>query len=430
MAIKKIFMPCAFTWGNKGDAALLIAAAQALRQQWPDAEVSFSSFTPELDSGKYGERFVGMPINPVGKLNWIIHWIPALSPILLGLTCLLVYGYLSLRRLLGLSRSRFGMTAGMAGFMDELQSADLVVAMPGGYLQATVWNDDYWLLHWLSLMIAKRENKPVIIYAQSVGPFVGLHAWFAKTLLHRLDLIMVREKFSAKRMEELEVPQARVVVVPDAAFGLRDLGTGRAEIEALVHRVESEGKPLVGVSVRNHHFPGEADPKQSMEKYLNEVARTADYLVEQLGAKVFFVPQCIGIGGNDLSVSQEVLKRMRRQDGAEILREDLSPVGLQSFYSRLHLLIGTRMHANILALCAGTPVVAISYERKTDGIMHKLGLQGYVVDIAKVEGKLLETVKQALAESGNYRQSLARAIPEIRQEALKTPQFIAERFGV
>jgi colanic acid/amylovoran biosynthesis protein len=426
-------MPCAFTWGNKGDAALLIAAAQALRLHWPNAEITFQSFTPYTDAGKFDERFVGMPISPTGKLNWMMHWIPGWSPLLVGLACVLTLGYLTvhkaLRRVFRVPYSDAGLFS-MKPFMNALREADLVVAMPGGYLQATAWNDDYWLLHWLTLMIAKLEAKPVILYAQSVGPFTSLHSWLARKLLRRLDLILVREEFSATRMEQLGIPAGKVRVVPDAAFGLSDPGDSYAEVAAIVERAQATGRPLVGISVRSHHFPGVADRHRAMEKYLAEVARVADGLIETLGARVFFVPQCIGIGGNDLEVSRQVLNRMRHRSQVEIVSDDLSPLALKSLYGQLTLLVGTRMHANILALCAGTPVVAISYERKTDGIMQRLGLSGYVVDINEVEGQLQDRVSVALANSTAYRATLADVIPKIRAEALRTPNLIAQRLSV
>lgn len=433
MTVRKIFMPCAFTWGNKGDAALLIAAAQAIRQQWPEAELSFQSFTPVLDAAKYRERFVAMPINPGGKLNWAIHWVPGLSPLILAAACLLVLGYLSFRRavfgLLGLHGSVAGLF-GWRALVEEIRGADVVVAMPGGYLQATVWGDDYWLLHWLTLRIVVLERKPLVIYAQSVGPFVGPHRWFAKALLRHVDLVMVREQFSARRMEALGVPAVRLRVVPDAAFALSDTGASHAEIDHLLQHESATGNPLVGVSVRSHHFPGLSDPAQAMERYLDEVAAAADHLIDVYGARVLFVPQCIGIGGNDLHVSERVRQRMKRPNESRIITEDLSPLALQSLYGRLRLLVGTRMHANILALCAGTPVVAISYERKTDGIMERLGLGAFVLDIASIQGRLVEAVQAAMDTSADYRSRLAIAIPEIRAEAQRTPALIAERFGI
>jgi colanic acid/amylovoran biosynthesis protein len=59
------------------------------------------------------------------------------------------------------------------------------------------------------------------------------------------------------------------------------------------------------------------------------------------------------------------------------------------------------MHAAILALCAGTPVVPISYEFKTKELFGSLGLPELVIDIEEVTASgLIEVVRAALDRLG------------------------------
>ena len=62
---------------------------------------------------------------------------------------------------------------------------------------------------------------------------------------------------------------------------------------------------------------------------------------------------------------------------------------LQSIYSNLDIMIGTRMHANILALTRGTPGLPIGYLHKTLGIARYVGIEDWVLDIQNINGEVL-----------------------------------------
>lgn len=431
--IERIFVACGFTWNNKGDAALLTATAQALRGELPGIDLGFSSFTPELDSQRYGERVVRMPIDPAGRPAKAMRKFGFASPIALR-------GFLGL--LLGLFRvwlllHRFSpslvTTAALGRFgptTNEILRSDLVVALPGGYLQATNWRDDYWLFHWLTLGMALAADKPVMIYAQSVGPFVGLHRSWARSMLRRISVISVREEFSLARLVGLGLDRNDILVVPDAAFGLTSSGVQDPVLSSAISELQRFPGPWIGVSVREHHFPGAATPDLLMERYLSEVAGAADRIIESTGGSAIFVPQCIGSGGRDPEISRAVVSRMRHPTKALVIEDDLSPQALQFVYGKFEMLVGTRMHANILAMTAGTPVAAIAYERKTNGIMRMLGLEEDVINIDDLQGRLGDFVESVYLRRGAIRNELATAIPKVRNLARNTPRRLFEKCGI
>jgi colanic acid/amylovoran biosynthesis protein len=83
---------------------------------------------------------------------------------------------------------------------------------------------------------------------------------------------------------------------------------------------------------------------------------------------------------DDRPVTERVINELKRE-GAEVLH--LKKVkGLESarkIYSSIDLLLGMRMHSNIIAATQGTPFLAISYEYKTEGIAEQLGMEKYCI---------------------------------------------------
>ena len=78
---------------------------------------------------------------------------------------------------------------------------------------------------------------------------------------------------------------------------------------------------------------------------------------------------------------------------AELLKHGIKtnriarPDSLESalkIYSQLDLLIGMRMHSNILSAVQGVPFIAVAYEHKTKGISKYVGLERYCLDYEKV----------------------------------------------
>jgi colanic acid/amylovoran biosynthesis protein len=95
----------------------------------------------------------------------------------------------------------------------------------------------------------------------------------------------------------------------------------------------------------------------------------------------------------------------------------------------MDLFAGTRLHSNIFALTAGTPVVAIAYYYKTYGVMQTVGLSEWVLDIRTLQAaefeQRLETLWQQRAA---VRSHLQQTLPQIQQQARRTAQLIRADF--
>jgi len=267
-------------------------------------------------------------------------------------------------------------------------------------------------------------GKPVIASACSVGPFAGYHSHVARWLFRRMDLIFVREEVSADHLIGLGVEEARITLTADTAFCFS--GSDRAEVEAdrVLRDPAALPRPWIGISARDHSFPGCRDPEALFETYLSEMARLADHVVSVLGGSPIFVSQCTDSGGDDAAIALQVRDRMRHHGKALVVAQDVSPEVLQALYRRLDMMVGTRMHANILAMTQLTPVLAIAYQHKTPGIMTMAGLGAHVVDIAEVSGRLIPAFARAWAEREHMRRVLTETIPALRARAARETEVL------
>ena len=102
------------------------------------------------------------------------------------------------------------------------------------------------------------------------------------------------------------------------------------------------------------------------------------------------------------------------------MRDDLSPVEIKALIGNFDYFIGTRMHSNIFATSMKVPTIAIAYEKKTNGIMHTVSLDDYILEMDKLTLKDLR--KKVMLQKDNklkIEKNLAKKINDIRKEIIE-----------
>ncbi len=424
-----IFAPCSYTGANKGDAALVEAMAAALRRELGDVRLVLTSFTPERDARRYGLTVLRMPLPLDGRIAARLHHIATRGQrrgrvVAYVVAAQVAIYVLAMRMAIAVGdlapRVRCWLVPpAHSAIVEAIRSARVVAAVPGGYLMAPTPGHYHWLYHVATLALCSMFGRSILLLPGSYGPFPGLHRHVAAKILSRCDVIMVREQASAKAVAALGIAAERIHIVPDTAFLLPDGdGVGELDRHGLGWSADKEG--LIGVSVMRYDFPQSAHPREAMERYVDSVAKAMDRCIEQLGATPVFVSQVRGDG----EVSATVVDQMRSGHRAVIVDADLSPFGLKALYGRFDLMVGTRAHANVIAMASGVPAVAISYQPKGEGIMQLAGFGRYVVPIDN-PGTLTSVVEEAWHRRHATRRELARVLPELRRAAGEAAGMVA-----
>ncbi|HJQ15612.1 MAG TPA: polysaccharide pyruvyl transferase family protein [Allosphingosinicella sp.] len=342
---------------NGGDGAILLGVIKTVRRAFPDADIVV------LDSNAPISR----RIYPEIRFEQLHPW-----PSKGGLTGRL------LRRIAriipGIVRLGRSAEANAATYA----AADLIISTGGTYLV-----EHYSLLsRFQQIDLAVASGKPVVLFTQSLGPFVqrtNIH-WLRRLAPH-LDLILLRDERSLTNLREIGAAGKRMLVVGDAAFALADpavLERGRQR--------RLSARPKIAISVRAWKHFRRGSPEQNSHRYRSAIAATVTQLVVGAQAEITFLSTCQGIPEYWTDDSKEALEitSLLDPDVLEHVTVDESFRRAEKLIEELEefdLVIATRMHMAILALCAATPVFPIAYEFKTAELFHKLGLGHSVVDI-------------------------------------------------
>ncbi len=296
-----------------------------------------------------------------------------------------------------------------------IQQADLVISTGGTYLvpHYSAFNK------LLELRLAYALGTPYVMYTQSIGDFRSHRlARPVASCLRRAAFVLLRDTESLNHVRALGVDSTKCKVAHDVVFSMVDLK------ELGPRPPLAQKSPLrVTVSVRDWtHFEAQL-PTQGMARYKHAVATVLTELIAERNAEVCFLSTCQGVAEyayDDATVAAEVAQLIPApQRGAvKVIRDHLSPERIRQELSKTDLLIATRMHMAILGLCAGTPVVPIAYEFKTQELFKNLGFAGWVESIDLVTAERLRAkVERVLAEADTRREDLVEAIKQAKSDA-------------
>lgn len=330
----KIALSGYYGFDNAGDEALLAAITSSIRKLQPAAEFVVFSGNPERTSTLHGLRAV-------------YHKDP--------------------------------MAVGR-----ELMGSDLLISGGGSIFQDVTSARS--LPYYVSVVaLAKMLRKPVIFYAQGVGPINRTASKLLMRLVgNRVDLITLRDLESSRLLYDLGVTRPPQMVTADPVFALQPEAADEDKIKNILAARGLAGKPLVGVAIRKW---------QALEGYQERLARLLDNLVSR-GYQVIFIPMAYP---EDVAESQLVAEMM--QMDSLVLEEHLHSQEHLALIGRLELMIAMRLHALIFAANRGIPMSGISYDPKVDAFLKSFNLEAlpdnYEGMQAQVDNLLQDTDRQA-----------------------------------
>lgn len=453
---------------NKGSTALLNSKIKLLCDFILDAKFAVSVYHPEIDYTQYDVKIIKVSgeIYPIKTIVWQL-----VLSVLCGLYTVL-YKYFSvdinisikgkkLKEYNNQSNAKNRAKVSIATFatlillfrcsiwamlhklglnvdrsfcgkkLQEYCNADIILNTGGDVL-----TEDYGFTfsHFSNLLFAILLDKPVIICAESIGPFRnGWTLCIVRYVLNGVKLITVREERSLKHLQEIGVNKPPIYVTADVAFMLEPPPDQRIK-EILTKEGIDESMPRIGISaskiISNYGFPELKSREDKYNEYVKLMSKVINYLVETLNATIVFVPHVIGLGedNDDRTVADDICKSIKNKDKIISIKEEYTPEELKGIIGQCDLFIGARMHATIASTSMHVPTVAIAYSDKTQGIIGKmLEQERYVLDIKDLSyDKLILKIYNAWMNRDEIKKNLEIKIPEIKEKAMLNGKLIKE----
>ncbi len=279
--------------------------------------------------------------------------------------------------------------------MTSVESTDLVIVGGGGLFHDSFGFDpDAFLTdqqtgiayYTAPVFLAALSGKPAMLYAVGGGPLLSEQGkLFTRIAGELATAITVRDEGSRNLFASLGVPEDKIEITADPAFSF-------ASNEAHAQRRPGTNE-RIAVSVR--HWDRDIAPAF----WERELARALDLIVDRRNADIAFLPfqHLEGQAEDDAAVACRIRKLMRQGERASVLPHSLHPDAIVAELKNCRAAVAMRLHSAILSLCAGLPVVALSYEPKVSQAMARAGLADRTIDLRAFDAaRLVELVEQAL----------------------------------
>lgn len=215
--------------------------------------------------------------------------------------------------------------------------------------------------------LARLSGKKVHYVGCGIGNLRGYSLWLARLSARLAHTVLVREQRSATL---LRIPGSKVVA---------DLAVNLPFYRPRTHRLPKQGEPFViGVSLM-YHLP---EPQKNFSRLVEHLS----VFIASLPPDEFHVvllPMLVSKHEkkDDLWASQQVKARLQSVGLNCDIYETKSLAELVQKLDGFDLIIGTRLHANILATMNATPCLGIAYRPKVRSFFRDNNIAQHCIDL-------------------------------------------------
>lgn len=217
-------------------------------------------------------------------------------------------------------------------------------------------------------LAARMLGKRVYYVGCGIGRLSGYSLFLARLSAKLANKIIAREKRSADLLAINGVE-----VFPDLAVNLPFYNKSK--------HISDKKQFTVGVSLL-YYLP---EPEVNFPRLLKKIADLLQRLPDNK-FKIVLYPMLVTeqVEKDDLWASQQLLSKLPKDKNVEILYPDDLESAVKML-SDIDLLIGTRLHANILGTLSGTPCLGIAYRPKVASFFKDNGLKDYCIDLDSLD---------------------------------------------
>lgn len=265
------------------------------------------------------------------------------------------------------------------------------------------WGQPFRLFVWCAA--ARSQRKPVVFFGVGVDEVTTrLGAWFSVRALELAQLRMLRDGGSLDALRAMGLVSS-AEIFPDPAFYLVGDESRKSDKAAAA-------LPFAVISpISRRAWPGTEDA--SYGAYLSTLAAVGDELQRQ-AIEVRFV--C-----SQTKMDPPIVDRVRERMSYNVVgARDVAVKTVDEYLSAVSgasVLVGSRLHALILALVVGTPVVAVSAVRKVGQQLTDIELPDHAFDLRSVRTpELLARIHEILQHQDSLRTQIHERTREFRRQ--------------
>ncbi|WP_099023237.1 polysaccharide pyruvyl transferase family protein [Mycolicibacterium palauense] len=301
------------------------------------------------------------------------------------------------------------------GLLRSLWRCDVVVFGGGNILKELYRSVGRWRYSTLTMvlavvLLARLMAKPVLMANVGIGPVTSVPGRvLVRAILRLVWLISVRDEGSFRFAVSVGCVGHKLRLVPDAVWA-RDPESLRGRTDP---RGRAQDRPLrIALNLNK-----DVDAADQWGRFLDLLVTALDDVADTHRVEFHALPmQCGYKSGTDLEVLKEVLGRL---DAPVHIHAPTDHRQVAAIIAGCDVVVSERLHAIILSVVLGCPVVALPYDVKVRELATQLGVEKRSFDVsADLDPAALATaILGASDDPGSERDRMAAVVAAKRREA-------------
>lgn len=292
----------------------------------------------------------------------------------------------------------------------QLKKHDLLL-MGGGSLLQDATSPRSVLYYLGTVVVAKMLKKPVVFYAQGVGPVTKkISKFLIRWIVNKVDVITVRDYESGEDLKKLGVIHRPIIVTADPAITIPASSINLSVGKNILNALNIDPQKTIAVSVREW---------KKEEHFKDILAEVADHYAA-LGWNIIFIPMQYPA---DILPSEEIRKRMKYKSNSYVIKKPLHFKEIMSLIGNIRLVLGMRLHSIILAAVMNVPFVGISYDPKIDRFVERIDMRlaGHIKNLQT--DNVIANIDYIIDHEQEIKETLAKNITDIIANAEKSSEL-------
>lgn len=260
---------------------------------------------------------------------------------------------------------------GKSQFIVDVKKCDLVLDIGEGDSFADIYGVKRLLFLMISKMAVLKQNKPLILSPQTIGPF---EQWWTKrwavSVMRKCKKVFARDGLSFSYLQQLGL--ANIDKTIDVAFKLPYVKTANQQSSQIRIGINVSGLLFSGGYTKDNQFGLTVDYPALIKSLIEDWISHADY-------EVWLIPHVIPDEFPIEDDRKAISALQAAFPSVKVAPEFYSPVEAKSFIASMDFMTGARMHACIAAFSSQVPVVPLAYSRKFNGLFSTLDYP-YIAD--------------------------------------------------
>ena len=258
------------------------------------------------------------------------------------------------------------------------------------------------------ILLAKMLGKPVVIYANGIGPIVKKsNRFLTRIILNFVDNITLRDSDSKDILLEIGVNKPKILVTADPVFSLDPIKLDNYSDVSKRIGFEAD-KPLVVFSIRK--WPTQND-------YEEIIAKIADIVADKYNCNILFIPMHFSEDIKEINNVQALMSnKSYNLDNTFTTQEYIGIIG------EAKVVISMRLHTLIFAAVQNTPMIGIVYDPKVKSFLEIVN-QPSAGDINDIDGQEIINLLDKIFDNGSL-VNLNNHVNELRIKALNNDEIV------